>query len=54
LGQQAPLEESSKWDSDLAKRVKIKAIMDTLIPEYSARIPGATSIDVTEQGIDKA
>ena len=54
LGQQAPLEEKKKWDSDFAKRKKIKAILDTLIPEFSVRMGGATSIDVTKPGIDKA
>ena len=54
LGQQAPLDEKEKWDSDFAKRKKIKAILDTLIPEFSVRIGGATSIDVTKPGIDKA
>jgi phosphomannomutase len=54
LGQQAPLEDKNKWDPDYAKRKKIKAILDTLIPEFSVRIGGATSIDVTKPGIDKA
>ena len=54
LGQQAPLEEKVKWDSDFAKRKRIKAILDTLIPEFSVRLGGATSIDVTKPGIDKA
>jgi hypothetical protein len=54
LGQQAPLEEKDKWDADYAKRKKIKAILDTLIPEFSVRMGGATSIDVTKPGIDKA
>jgi len=54
LGQQAPLEEKNKWDSDFAKRKKIKAILDTLIPEFSVRMGGSTSIDVTKPGIDKA
>jgi phosphomannomutase len=54
LGQQAPLEEKDKWDSDFAKRKKIKAILDTLIPEFSVRLGGSTSIDVTKPGIDKA
>ena len=43
-----------KWDADFAKRKKIKAILDTLIPEFSVRLGGATSIDVTKPGIDKA
>ncbi|HEV3440375.1 MAG TPA: HAD-IIB family hydrolase [Gemmata sp.] len=54
LGQQAPIEEKKKWDPDFAKRKKIKAILDTLIPEFSVSMGGATSIDVTKQGIDKA
>jgi phosphomannomutase len=54
LGQQAPLEEKERWDSDFAKRKKIKAVLDTLIPEFSVRIGGATSIDITKPGIDKA
>ena len=54
LGQQAPLAEKEKWDADFAKRKKIAAILETLIPEFSIRIGGATSIDVTKPGIDKA
>ena len=54
LGQQAPLVYKDKWDSDFIKRKKIKAILDTLIPEFSVRMGGATSIDVTKPGIDKA
>ena len=54
LGQQAPLEEKDKWDHDYAKRKKIKALLDTYIPEFSVRIGGATSIDITKPGIDKA
>jgi HAD superfamily hydrolase (TIGR01484 family) len=54
LGQQAPLAEKDKWDPDYAKRKKITAILDTLLPEFSVRMGGATSIDVTKPGIDKA
>jgi predicted GH43/DUF377 family glycosyl hydrolase len=54
LGQQAPLDEKKKWDSDFAKRTKIKVILDTLIPDFSVRVGGATSVDVTKPGIDKA
>ena len=54
LGQQAPLAEKQKWDPDFAKRKKITAILETLIPEFSIRMGGATSIDVTKPGIDKA
>jgi HAD superfamily hydrolase (TIGR01484 family) len=54
LGQKAPLEEKEKWDPDFAKRKRMKAVLDKLIPEFSVRLGGATSIDVTKQGIDKA
>src|ERR1700685_3035307 len=54
LGQQAPLEEKAKWDPDFAKRKKIKVLLDKLIPEFSVRLGGATSVDVTKHGIDKA
>jgi phosphomannomutase len=54
LGQRAPLEEKNKWDHDFAKRKKIKAILDPLIPGFSVHLGGATSVDVTKPGIDKA
>jgi phosphomannomutase len=54
LGQQAPLDEKKKWDPDFAKRQKIKSILDTSLPEFSVRLGGSTSIDVTLPGIDKA
>jgi hypothetical protein len=54
LGQQAPLEEKKMWDPDFTKRKKIKALLDNLIPEFSVRLGGATSVDVTKHGIDKA
>jgi phosphomannomutase len=54
LGQQAPLEEKAKWDPDFAKRKQIKAILDKALPDFSVRLGGTTSIDVTRPGIDKA
>jgi HAD superfamily hydrolase (TIGR01484 family) len=54
LGQEAPLDEKATWDPDYAKRKKIKAILDKSLPEFSVRMGGATSIDVTKPGIDKA
>ena len=54
LGQQAPLEEKKKWDPDFIKRKKVKTLLEKLIPEFSIRLGGATSIDVTKPGIDKA
>ena len=54
LGQQAPLEQKEKWDPDFAKRKKIKAILEPLIGDFSVRLGGSTSIDITKPGIDKA
>lgn len=54
LGQIAPIYEKKKWDSDFKKRKKIKAILDVSIPEFSVRLGGTTSVDVTKPGIDKA
>jgi HAD superfamily hydrolase (TIGR01484 family) len=54
LGQHAPLEDKDKWDPDYAKRKKITAILNTFIPQFSVRMGGSTSIDVTKPGIDKA
>jgi hydroxymethylpyrimidine pyrophosphatase-like HAD family hydrolase len=54
LGQEAPLEEKKKWDPDFSKRRQIKVLLDKSIPEFSVRLGGTTSVDVTKQGIDKA
>ena len=54
LGQQAPLEAKKIWDPDFAKRQKIKALLDPLLPDFAVQLGGATSIDITLPGIDKA
>ncbi len=54
LGQEAPLEEKKTWDPDFTKRKRIKTLLDALIPEFSVRLGGTTSVDVTKPGIDKA
>jgi phosphomannomutase len=54
LGQEAPLSEKTKWDPDFKKREAIKAILEASIPEFSVRLGGSTSIDITKLGIDKA
>jgi HAD superfamily hydrolase (TIGR01484 family) len=54
LGQQAPLDAKEKWDPDFAKRKAIKALLDTMLPNFSVHLGGTTSIDVTKPGIDKA
>ena len=54
LGQEAPLEEKKHWDPDFAKRQQIKRLLDVSLPDFFVRLGGATSIDVTLPGIDKA
>lgn len=54
LGQEAPLDAKKTWDPDFAKRQKIKAALDRDLPDFSVRLGGTTSIDVTLPGIDKA
>ena len=54
LGQQAPLAEKSVWDPQFEKRKKIQALLVQDLPNFSVRLGGATSIDVTLPGIDKA
>lgn len=54
LGQQAPLGKKEAWDPAFKKRKKIKAALVKLIPEFSVQMGGATSIDVTKPGINKA
>lgn len=54
LGQHAPLDAKKMWDPDFAKRKKIKAALDLDLPDFSIRLGGSTSIDVTLPGIDKA
>jgi hypothetical protein len=54
LGQRAPIKQKEKWDPDFTRRKKIKARLDELIPEFTVRLGGTTSVDVTKLGIDKA
>ena len=53
LGQEAPLEEKEKWDPNFAKRKKMQAVLGRTIPEFSVRLGGTTSVDVTRPGVDK-
>lgn len=42
------------WDPDASKKIKIRDIVAKKIPEFEVRAAGATSIDITRPGIDKA
>lgn len=54
LGQNAPYEIKSTWDPTREKREKIADILRSKIPEFDVRIGGASSIDITRRGINKA
>jgi HAD superfamily hydrolase (TIGR01484 family) len=54
LGQAAPLEAKQAWDPNFEKRKAIKAILEPMIPGFSISLGGATSIDITRPGVDKA
>ena len=54
LGQQAPLEEKTNGTPISPSGRRSKRSSTLLIPEFSVRMGGATSIDVTKPGIDKA
>jgi phosphomannomutase len=54
LGQHAPLDVKTLWDPKFAKRKKIKKILDKTLHGFSVQMGGATSIDITKPGIDKA
>lgn len=54
LGQQAPLDAKTHWDPDFAKRKIIQADLGKRLPGLSINIGGATSIDITREGVDKA
>ena len=53
LGQQAPIEAKEVWDPDFAKRHVIQADLRTRLPGLSINMGGATSIDITREGVDK-
>ncbi|AMU96134.1 HAD family hydrolase [Sphingopyxis terrae subsp. terrae NBRC 15098] len=53
LGQQAPIEAKEVWDPDFAKRRVIQADLRTRLPGLSINMGGATSIDITREGVDK-
>jgi phosphomannomutase len=53
LGQQAPVHAKEIWDPNFAKRKIIQADLRTRLPGLSINMGGATSIDITKEGVDK-
>jgi phosphomannomutase len=54
LGQQAPLTKKEHWDPDQKKRMHVVSLFSKKFPNFTAHIGGLTSVDITQQGIDKA
>jgi phosphomannomutase len=42
------LAEKKQWDPQFTRRKKLQAVLNTLIPEFSVRLGGATSIEVRD------
>jgi len=54
LGQQAPLDAKTAWDSDFAKRKRLQAALAPQLPGFAVRVGGSTSVDITREGVDNA
>jgi HAD superfamily hydrolase (TIGR01484 family) len=54
LGQQAPVAIKSAWDPTGEKKNTLRAAVAAQLPDLEVRSGGSTSVDITEQGIDKA
>ena len=54
LGQRAPIALKKEWDPDKKKRHALQAAIQKRLPEFAAGMGGATTIDVTKRGVDKA
>jgi len=48
------VEIKESWDPDGKKKLKIRDLVAAKIPNFHVRAAGATSIDVTKPGVDKA
>jgi HAD superfamily hydrolase (TIGR01484 family) len=54
LGQKAPVDIKYAWDPDRSKRENIAKMLKSKIPEFDVRVGGATSVDITHKGVNKA
>ncbi len=54
LGQRAPVEEKERWKETNDIRLQLKDALSKYLPEFEVRAGGATSVDITQKGIDKA
>lgn len=54
MGASKSMEEKKRYDPDQSKRRKLISEIKDLLPEFSLRIGGTSSIDITLKGIDKS
>ncbi len=54
LGQKAPIDAKKAWDPSMEKRIKLRQVIADALPDYDVKRGGATSIDITKPGINKA
>ncbi|MCK2037609.1 HAD-IIB family hydrolase [Microbacterium sp. SSW1-49] len=54
LGQRAPRDAKHEWDPSGAKRASLRDAVAARLPGLEVRSGGSTSIDITQEGIDKA
>lgn len=48
------LKIKEKWDPDMKKRMKVAKVVHDKLSDFSVKVAGLTSIDVTIPGVDKA
>ncbi len=53
LGQKATLKDKEDWDTFGTKRREIRDAVKLMFPEYSVRVGGLTSVDISIANIDK-
>lgn len=53
LGQKAKLEDKSTWDPRGTKRKEMIVALNKALPDYSIRLGGTSSIDISLLGVDK-
>lgn len=54
VGLDAPMEYKRSWDPDAAKRRSVREYLLPLLPEFDIRTSGASTMDFTRKGINKA
>jgi HAD superfamily hydrolase (TIGR01484 family) len=53
LGQKAKLKDKEDWDPRGTKRKEMITALKKALPEYNIRLGGTSSIDISQEGINK-